>query len=38
MATFETLLTPEARALLPFSHQLMLYLDPFAFFKDASLG
>jgi hypothetical protein len=34
----ETLLTPEARALLPFSHQLMLYLDPFAFFKDASLG
>lgn len=34
----ETLLTPEARALLPLSHQLMLYLDPFAFFKDASRG
>jgi hypothetical protein len=34
----ETLLTPEARARLPFSHQLMLYLDPFAFFKDASRG
>ena len=34
----ETLLTPEARALLPLSRQLMLYLDPFAFFKDASRG
>jgi hypothetical protein len=34
----EMLLTPEGRALLPLSHQLMLYLDPFAFFKDASRG
>jgi hypothetical protein len=34
----ETLLTPEARAQLPLSQQLMLYLDPFAFFKDASRG
>jgi hypothetical protein len=34
----ETLLTPEGRALLPLSYQLMLYLDPFAFFKDASRG
>jgi hypothetical protein len=34
----EALLTPETRALLPFSRQIMLYLDPFAFFKDASLG
>ncbi len=34
----ETLLTPEARAQLPLSRQLMLYLDPFAFFKDASRG
>jgi hypothetical protein len=34
----ETLLTPEARAQLPLSRQLMLYLDPFAFFKDASCG
>jgi hypothetical protein len=34
----EMLLKPEARALLPLSRQLMLYLDPFAFFKDASAG
>jgi hypothetical protein len=34
----EMLLEPEARALLPLSRQLMLYLDPFAFFKDASAG
>lgn len=34
----DTLLTREARADLPFSRQLMLYLDPFAFFKDASSG
>ena len=34
----EALLVPETRALLPFSRQVMLYLDPFAFFKDASLG
>jgi hypothetical protein len=34
----EALLAPEARALLPLSRQLLLYLDPFAFFKDASTG
>ena len=34
----EALLTREGRARLPFAHQLMLYLDPFAFFKDASTG
>jgi len=34
----ETLLTREARARLPLRRQLMLYLDPFAFFKDATIG
>jgi hypothetical protein len=34
----ETLLTQEGRASLPLSYQLLLYLDPFAFFKDASCG
>jgi hypothetical protein len=34
----EALLAPETRALLPLSRQLLLYLDPFAFFKDASRG
>ena len=34
----EALLTREGRASLPLSHQLLLYLDPFAFFKDASHG
>ena len=34
----EALLTREGRASLPLSHQLLLYLDPFAFFKDASRG
>ena len=34
----EALLTREARARLPLSRQLVLYLDPFAFFKDASTG
>ena len=34
----EALLTREGRASLPLSHQLLLYLDPFAFFKDASCG
>jgi hypothetical protein len=34
----EALLTREVRARLPLAHQLMLYLDPFAFFKDASTG
>jgi hypothetical protein len=34
----EALLTREARARLPLTRQLRLYLDPFAFFKDASTG
>jgi hypothetical protein len=34
----EALLTREARARLPLIRQLALYLDPFAFFKDASSG
>jgi hypothetical protein len=34
----EILLTPEGRASLPLFYQLLLYLDPFAFFKDASRG
>lgn len=34
----ESLLTPEARACLPLRRQVLLYLDPFAFFKDASCG
>jgi hypothetical protein len=34
----ETLLRPEARAVLPLARQIVLYLDPFAFFKDASRG
>jgi hypothetical protein len=34
----EALLTREARARLPLRRQLMLYFDPFAFFKDASTG
>jgi hypothetical protein len=34
----EALLTREGRARLPLSRQLVLYLDPFAFFKDASSG
>lgn len=34
----ETLLTREARAVLPLRRQLVLYLDPFAFFKDATTG
>ena len=34
----EALLTPEARQRLPLSRQILLYLDPFAFFKDASVG
>ena len=34
----EALLTPEGRAHLPLARQLVLYLDPFAFFKDASIG
>jgi len=34
----EALLTPEARARVPLHHQLFLYLNPFALFKDASSG
>jgi hypothetical protein len=34
----EALLTREARARLPLGRQLLLYLDPFAFFKDATVG
>lgn len=34
----EVLLTREGRASLPLSRLLLLYLDPFALFKDASCG
>jgi hypothetical protein len=34
----EQLLSCELRARLPLGRQLLLYLDPFAFFKDASRG
>ena len=34
----ERLLDPATRAQLPFPRLLMLYLDPFALFKDASRG
>jgi hypothetical protein len=34
----EQLLSCELRARLPLRRQLLLYLDPFAFFKDASSG
>jgi hypothetical protein len=34
----ELLLTPQNRARLPLARQLLLYLDPFALFKDASRG
>ena len=34
----EQLLSSERRAGLPLSRQVLLYLDPFAFFKDASRG
>ena len=38
IADVESLLIREQRARLPLRHQVALYLDPFAFFKDASLG
>src|SRR5947207_12400221 len=38
IADVESLLTREQRARLPLPHQVALYLDPFAFFKDASRG
>jgi hypothetical protein len=34
----ESLLTREVRSRLPLVHQMRLYLDPFALFKDASQG
>src|ERR1044071_5589746 len=34
----EQLLRRELRAKLPLAQQVLLYLDPFAFFKDASRG
>ncbi len=34
----EVLLTGEARSRLPLARQLLIYLDPFALFKDASHG
>src|SRR5438105_3006159 len=34
----ESLLTRERRARLPLPRQILLYLDPFALFKDASSG
>ena len=34
----EQLLNCELRAKLPLARQVLLYLDPFAFFKDASRG
>ena len=34
----ETLLSGEARSRLPLTRQLLIYLDPFALFKDASNG
>ena len=34
----EQLLSSDLRARLPLARQLLLYLDPFAFFKDASRG
>ena len=37
-ADVETLLIREQRARLPLPKQLLLYLDPFALFKDASQG
>jgi hypothetical protein len=37
-ADLESLLTREGRASLPLRHLLLLYLNPFALFMDASLG
>ena len=34
----EALLSRQVRETLPISRQLLLYLDPFALFKDASRG
>lgn len=38
VADAESLLSREQRARLPLPRQLLLYLDPFALFKDASKG
>ncbi len=38
VADVEALLSREQRARLPLPRQLLLYLDPFALFKDASRG
>jgi len=37
-ADVESLLAPQIRARLPLARQLLLYLDPFVLFKDASSG
>ena len=37
-ADVESLLAPQDRAHLPLAKQILLYLDPFALFKDASSG
>ena len=37
-SSVEALLTPQGRQGLPLGRQMMLYLDPFAFFKDATVG
>ena len=37
-ADVEALLAPQNRAGLPIARQVLLYLDPFVFFKDASTG
>lgn len=37
-ADVEDLLQPDTRARLPFFRQLLIYLNPFALFKDASIG
>lgn len=37
-AEVETLLKREARSRLPLARQILIYLDPFALFKDASQG
>ena len=37
-SSVEALLTPQGRQGLPLGRQMLLYLDPFAFFKDATTG
>jgi len=38
IADVEALLAPQKRAELPLAQQVQLYLDPFALFKDTSVG